>query len=69
MTRTGVTMQTSAKHAKLLSVYDWLQVDRLERGLKSKEVILACGDLAVWSAYIDRSLNETSGFSMSFAGI
>ena len=28
---TGVTMQTSAKRAKFSSVYEWLQVDRLER--------------------------------------
>ena len=31
VTRTGVTMQTSAKRAKFSSVYEWLQVGRLER--------------------------------------
>ena len=52
MTRTGVTMQTSAKRAKFPSVYEWLQVGRLERS-QVRRGDLACGALAVWPAYID----------------
>jgi len=40
--RTGVTMQTSAKRAKFSSVYEWLQVGRLERSQVRR------GDLSSW---------------------
>ena len=60
MTRTGVTMQTSATRAKFsacISGYKWVDY------LKSGEVILACRGLAVWPAYIASlwNLKETPG--------